>query len=443
MPKKKNRPRPAARGRNVAQPAPAPRPAPTGQQLDLRGSTLRMMAQAQQSRPQPPPKPPVPAPAPVPPPLIHTPRLARLSGTANPTKALQFVASPIRAVTDVEPQAVGVTYWFTPPTGPEPYEVTVRFTGHRLDVVGERTEADDFQVVAKLDDVQPASGPVALTQRVAGKGTGRWKVKADAVATPRGGDASSAVRLPSAEQVGRSAYAPVTQTLAPGVVPGSWPAMVGLGFVLGLTILGLLATIHGLVTGRVLMLALAAGALGLFGAKVYYWLTHPRETRTGGLTGLSLQGFVTTAIAVFVLGGWALGVRVGHLLDASIPALLAGQAVGRLGCLFAGCCAGLPNTSRWAVWSSDRRIGTRRIPVQLLESTSAALLALATGLIAWLTPPESAGFLFLGGLAAYVIVRQILFPLRGLPRLTKHGRTVMFILAPTALAASIAIPALT
>lgn len=408
-----------------------------GQQLDLRGSTLRMIAVAQQPQPQP--KPRVPKPAPVPPPLIDTPRLARLSGTPNPTKALQFVASPIRAVKDVEPQAVGVTYWFTPPAGPEPYEVAVRFTGHRLDVVGERTEADDFQIVARLDDVQPASGPVAVTQRVAGKGAGRWKVKADAVATPRGGDASSAVRLPSVEEVGRSTYAPVAQALAPGVVPGSWPAMVGLGFALGLTILGLLATIHGLVTGRVLVLASAAGALGLFGAKVYYWLTHPRENRTAGLTGLSLQGFVISTVAVFVLGGWALGVHVGHLLDASIPALLAGQAIGRLGCLFAGCCVGLPNTSRWAVWSSDRRMGTRRIPVQLLESASAALLALATGLIAWLTPPESAGLLFLGGLAAYIIVRQILFRLRGLPRLTRQGQTVMLIVAAAALAASIAI----
>ncbi|HWB38449.1 MAG TPA: hypothetical protein VHA75_20725, partial [Rugosimonospora sp.] len=131
------------------------------------------MATAQQSQPLPQQRPRVPAPAPVPPPLIDTPRLARLSGTANPTKAVQFVASPIRAVADVEPQAVGVSYWFTPPAGLEPYEVTVRFTGHRLDVVGERTETDDFQVVTRLDDVQPASGPVAVTQRVAGKGAGR------------------------------------------------------------------------------------------------------------------------------------------------------------------------------------------------------------------------------------------------------------------------------
>ncbi|GEL48550.1 hypothetical protein CHO01_36660 [Cellulomonas hominis] len=434
MPKKK-RPRPVATERHAARSAPATYPTPEGPRLDLRGSAFRVVPAPQPARQ----RPAVRAPAPTPTPLIDTPRLARLSGVANPATTLQFVASPVGAVADVEPQAVGVSYWFTPPAGPEPYDVAMRFTGSRLDVVGDRGDADDFQVVARLRDIRAEHGPVAVTQRISGKGAGRWKVRAEAVAAPRGGDTSKAVRLPTVEKVGRSAYAPATLALAPGVVPGSWPVMVGLGFVLGLAVLGLLAPVHGLVTVRVLLLALAAGALGLFGAKVYYVLTHSRESRVAGLTGLSLQGFIITAVAVFVLGGWASGVSVGHLLDASIPALLLGQAVGRLGCLFAGCCAGVPTTSRWGLWSSDRRIGMRRVPVQLLESSSAALLALVTGLIAGLAPQASAGLLFLGGLAAYVLVRQILFPLRGLRRLTRYGRTVMLIVAPTVLIVSAAV----
>jgi phosphatidylglycerol:prolipoprotein diacylglycerol transferase len=130
-------------------------------------------------------------------------------------------------------------------------------------------------------------------------------------------------------------------------------------------------------------------------------------------------------------------VPAGHLLDASIPALLVGQAVGRLGCLLAGCCVGQPTTRHWAVWSSDRSIGTRRIPVQLLESSSAGFLALVTGLVAWRTPPEHAGFLFLAGVAAYVLVRQMLFPLRGLPRATRYGRAVMLVIAPAVLVGAI------
>jgi len=389
-------------------------------------------------RPQPVPEPAVAQPAPT----IRTPALARLSGAPKTTRGLQFVSSPLGAVSEVEPQAIATTYWFTAPAGPKPYQVAVRFTGHRLDVAGARTEADDFQVETRLDTVQPSSGPISLTQRITGKRAGTWKVTADAVAAIPGAEASNVLRLPSVEGVGRSTFAPVAMTLGPGVVPGSWPAMVLLGFGLALAVVGALTGVHGLATGRVLLLALAAGVLGLVGAKVYYWLTHPHEKRTASLTGLSLQGFVITVLTVFALGGWALGVRVGHLLDASIPALLVGQAVGRLGCLFAGCCSGLPNASRWAIWSSDRRVGTRRIPVQLVESFGAALVALVTGLVAWRTPPQPAGFLFLSGLAAYVLVRQILFPLRGLPRATKHGRTVMLVIAPAVLASAIAVLAL-
>ncbi len=69
-------------------------------------------------------------------------------------------------------------------------------------------------------------------------------------------------------------------------------------------------------------------------------------------------------------------------------------------------------------------------------------LAILTGLSAWRTPPQPAGFLFLGGVAAYVIVRQVLFPLRGLAR-ARHGREVMLDVAPVALLAAILVPALT
>jgi len=70
-------------------------------------------------------------------------------------------------------------------------------------------------------------------------------------------------------------------------------------------------------------------------------------------------------------------------------------------------------------------------------------LAVATGLIAWRVQPEPAGFVFLGGLSAYLIVRQVLFPLRGLPRATRYGRAVMLIVAPVVLVASLAAVAVT
>lgn len=380
-----------------------------------------------------------PGPAPLPP-AERVPRLARVGGAAGATSALEFIVSPISAVAELRPQALGVTYWFDPPATPGPHEVTVRLTGHRLDVQEARTPADDFVAVVKLSDVRPNSGRTALTHRVVGKAAGRWHVTADATAIPEGGDDSDVMLLPSAERVGSSTFAPVAIKRAPGVLVGAWPAMVGLGVALALILQSALARAHGLESASVLVLALVASMLGAVGAKLYYRITHLKEPVSRWLAGLSVQGFVIVATATFVIGGALQGMAVGQLLDATVPALLVGQAVGRLGCLLAGCCAGVRTGSRWGVWSSDRTVGTRRVPVQLMESAAAATLALVTGIIAWRVPTSSGGVLFIGGVAAYVLVRQLLFPLRSAPRSTRHGRQVTLAVALLAVIGSLLVP---
>lgn len=371
------------------------------------------------------------APGPAPLPAAQPmPRLARVSGAGGTAGAVEFVKAPFPFMGELRPHALGITYWFDPPTMPVPYEVVVRLTGRRLDVEGARTPADDFVVVATLAEVRPTSGRTALTQRVVGKAPGRWHVTADALArVSSGGDRKEVVRLPSAEAVGASTFTAVATMRAPGVLLGAWPAMVGLGVVVAIILQSVLARVHGLASGKVLGVALVASVLGALGAKVYYRLTHLKERARPVFSGLSVQGFVIVATATFVVGGAVQGLAVGHLLDATVPALLVGQAVGRLGCLLAGCCAGVPTSSRWGLWSSDRRVGTRRLPVQLMEAAAAASLAVVTTVIAWRVPPSWAGLLFIGGLAGYVLARQLLFPLRGLPRSTRHGRHVTMTLA--------------
>ncbi|NCT90814.1 prolipoprotein diacylglyceryl transferase [Cellulomonas sp. APG4] len=337
------------------------------------------------------------------------------------------------------PHALGITYWFDPPATSGPHQVAVRLTGRRLDVDEPRTPADDFATVARLAEVRPDSGRTALTHRVVGKAAGRWHVTADAVATVKSGrDRPDVVRLPSAEAAGESTFATVATMRAPGVLLGAWPAMVVLGVTLALILQSVLARAHGLASANVLVVALVASVLGAIGAKGYYRLTHMKERTRLSLSGLSVQGFVIVATATFIIGGAIQGLAVGHLLDATVPALLVGQAVGRLGCLLAGCCAGVPTTSRWGVWSSDRRVGTRRVPVQLMEAAAAATLAVATTVLAWRTPTSSGGLLFVAGVAGYVVVRQLLFPLRGLPRSTPHGRQVTLALALVTLAGALA-----
>jgi phosphatidylglycerol:prolipoprotein diacylglycerol transferase len=129
-------------------------------------------------------------------------------------------------------------------------------------------------------------------------------------------------------------------------------------------------------------------------------------------------------------------VPVGAFLDAIAPGLMLGLAVGRVGCFFAGCCGGPPTASRWGVWSSDQRVGARRIPTQLLES----LLALSLGLgvlVAILVYGPKGGAFFVAALAAYTLVRQGILRLRAEPRRTKLGGPVTAIIAALVLIAAV------
>src|SRR5260370_41867121 len=76
-----------------------------------------------------------------------------------------------------------------------------------------------------------------------------------------------------------------------------------------------------------------------------------------------------------------------------------GLAIGRVGCFLAGCCGGPPTAARWGVWSSDQRIGARRVPTQLIETGSALLLGLVT-LAAVLTRGPAGGAYFVAAVAA-------------------------------------------
>ena len=120
-----------------------------------------------------------------------------------------------------------------------------------------------------------------------------------------------------------------------------------------------------------------------------------------------------------------LGLSPGPVLDVTAPGLLLGMMVGRFGCLLGGCCAGRPTSSRWGVWSSDRSVGVRRVPVQLFESSLAGVVAALAFFEVILFGTSAGGLVFVAGIAVYTGGRQLLFPLRGIPRTTAHGPKVM------------------
>jgi len=209
--------------------------------------------------------------------------------------------------------------------------------------------------------------------------------------------------------------------------------MVTLGIAVALALQFLLISGAHLAIGPWWVVSLVAIVVGIIGAKVWFIVLHRREHR---LEGWCIQGFIVAAplMAVIVLA--LLDVPVGVFLDVTAPGLLVAMAVGRVGCFFAGCCGGPPTASRWGVWSSDQRVGARRIPTQLLES----LLALSLGLgvlVALVGHGPAGGAFFVAGLMAYTLGRQALLRLRAEPRKTRLGGLATSALAALVLVAAI------
>jgi len=219
----------------------------------------------------------------------------------------------------------------------------------------------------------------------------------------------------------------------PGRIPGIWGAMVTLGMAVALALQALVISGDHLAVGPWWTVSLVAIAVGIAGAKVWFIVLHRREHR---IEGWCIQGFIASAPLAAAILLVVLHVSAGVFLDATAPGLLVALAVGRLGCFFAGCCGGPPTASRWGVWSSDQRVGARRIPTQLLESVLALSLGLLV-LLAVLGHGPAGGAFLVAGLAAYTLGRQGLLRLRAEPRKTRLGGLVTAALAALVLVAAV------
>lgn len=366
---------------------------------------------------------------------------ANSTTTARSFGAIRLTASSLSAtrvtcsaLNDAEPQALGITYTFTaadPASTDAPYPLSVTFTGRRRGAGREPGTADTFEATETIGDVLPGSGRVSLTTRIENIPAGDWEITARPRTSAATNSTPSHPSPAAAATVGQTGFLPVVRVRAPGVRPGAWPALVAIGAAVALTVQNLFAVRLGLPALPVLALSLIACLLGLVGARVYYMIEHPARARgwMSMTSGMCIQGFVLTAVAVLLVGSVLVGLPVTTLLDATTPALLFGMGIGRLGCFFGGCCAGRPTASRWGLWSSDRKLGRRRVPTQLYESAAALLLATAVSLVLAAIHRSIGGALFVGGLAAYLTARQLLFPLRDLPRHTAHGRSVVLVVS--------------
>lgn len=310
-----------------------------------------------------------------------------------------------------------MTYWLEDPNELASSRA-IRFTGRHVERDGPGRR--DFFLDVPMEPVPAGAGPVAVTARVRSVAPGEWQVQADALSA---GSAKLGRRHGSA--TGPTGFEPVVRVLAPGVRLYAWPAFVLLGTALALVAQLQLASARDVPASRLLAVTLVACLIGVVGAKAYYVLTHLSGPRRVSTSGMSIQGFVLAAIGTLTVGALGAGVPIGAALDVTTPGLLLGMMIGRFGCFFGGCCAGRPTGGRWGLWSSDRVMGVRRIPVQLMESAAAGVLAVVSASILLVLDHPVDGSVFVIGLGSYTLVRQLLFPLRSIPRSTTYGRAVV------------------
>ncbi|HUV11655.1 MAG TPA: prolipoprotein diacylglyceryl transferase family protein [Acidimicrobiia bacterium] len=168
-------------------------------------------------------------------------------------------------------------------------------------------------------------------------------------------------------------------------------------------------------------------------AGVWWRIVHHRPWWRLDTGGLCIQGALFGGLTAAVAGVWASGDSPVYFLDALMPGLFVGMSVARFGCLCAGCCAGRPSESRWALWSYSGRHGegARRIPTQPLESL--LCLGVAVGALALQAPEAGSGTVLVAAVAAYALGRQVLLPRRDQQREPSFARASVLALSTAVL----------
>lgn len=166
-----------------------------------------------------------------------------------------------------------------------------------------------------------------------------------------------------------------------------------------------------------LIASVVAAVVGVCGAKLWSGVVE-RETinvfAAASEGGLSVFGGLVVGPAAAWLVVRRAGLRLVQWTDTAAIAVAVGYAIGRLGCLLAGCCHGEPTTLPIAVTFDDfsaaaRPIGVPLHPTQIYASLGGAALAAVQAFL----PSRPAGLRTAAFLAGYGILRTLIEPLRG------------------------------
>jgi phosphatidylglycerol:prolipoprotein diacylglycerol transferase len=324
-----------------------------------------------------------------------------------------------------EPEALVVTHYFDAADIPDSRElVTIRLSGRRVGARGAQDRHDTFTQEERVDGL--LAGPASVTSWVYGLKPGEWEVSAEVVEAARADHRGRSAPIRPARwswrrwAIAGDAPHPVKTRWAllaplariPGVIPGIWPALGAMAVVIALLVERFMLPHERVALDVPLAVSVVALVAGLAGAKIWYAVLHPGPWRQALLGGWAVDGFLVVAPIVAVAMLVVLDLPVSAFLDAVTPGLFLAVAIGRIGCFFAGCCAGRVTSSRFGIWSSDRKIGARRIPAQILESAVGLAISVVSMAAILTHVPRVDGALFVGALAVYFVARQSLLRVR-------------------------------
>ncbi|MYD85121.1 MAG: prolipoprotein diacylglyceryl transferase [Acidobacteria bacterium] len=201
-------------------------------------------------------------------------------------------------------------------------------------------------------------------------------------------------------------------------------------YLIGLQVAVVRGRARGLDGQRIMDLGIAIIVSALVGAKLLLFVVefdhftrNPAELWTLVRSGGVFYGGMLLAVAVAFWYMQRSGLPLWATCDAFAPGIAAGQAVGRLGCLLAGCCYGHPTDLPWGVTFTDTlsaAIGGAPLdvslhPTQLYESV-AALVILGVLLAFERRGRPFPGRTFWAYLLLYPAVRFVIEFYRGDPR---------------------------
>ena len=157
-----------------------------------------------------------------------------------------------------------------------------------------------------------------------------------------------------------------------------------LGYTVGAIAFFWMARRRGLATQGVYLIVMAALVGGLAAANLSQriLLDSPGKTVLGGIAG----GY----LVVILVKKWIGLTR--PLGDLFAVAICAGEAVGRWGCYYGGCCYGKPCGLPWAIWQHH----AFRHPTQLYHSLAAAVILVILLRLDRLSLPENTLFFVQG-----------------------------------------------